>query len=159
MKKFLTWFLSLFLCLSLTACTTSDRTIETQTAETPVVSSETELDEDGTYDSKEDVTAYLIAYGHLPDNYMTKEEARENGWEGGALSTVIEGMCIGGDVYGNYEGTLPEIDGRTYYECDINTLGKEKRGAERIIYSDPDLNIYYTADHYETFEHLYGDDA
>jgi guanyl-specific ribonuclease Sa len=116
------------------------------------------IDESGTYDSKEDVALYLETYWHLPDNYMTKKEARKEGWSGGALSATIPGKCIGGDVYGNYEGTLPEVDGRTYYECDIDTLGKTKRGAERIIWST-DQNIYYTEDHYDTFTLIYGDDA
>ena len=40
------------------------------------------------------------------------------------------------------------------YECDIDTLGKTSRGAERIVWSD-DFDVYYTEDHYETFELLY----
>ena len=65
-------------------------------------------------------------------------------------------MCIGGDYFGNYEGLLPAQKGRKYYECDIDTLGKSKRGAKRIIYSNDGL-IYYTEDHYESFELLYGE--
>ena len=110
------------------------------------------IDENGSYDQKDDVALYLITYEHLPSNYMTKDEARKYGWEGGALSQVIEDKCIGGDVFGNYEGILPEED--TYYECDIDTLGKTSRGAERIVWSD-DFDVYYTEDHYETFELLY----
>ena len=110
------------------------------------------IDENGIYDQKDDVALYLITYEHLPSNYMTKDEARKYGWEGGALSQVIENKCIGGDVFGNYEGILPEED--TYYECDIDTLGKTSRGAERIVWSD-DFDVYYTEDHYETFELLY----
>ena len=62
--------------------------------------------------------------------------------------------CIGGDIYSNYEKTLPVKDGRVYYECDINTLGALERGAERLVYSN-DGFIFYTADHYATFEKLY----
>ena len=113
------------------------------------------LDEHGTYDSKEEVALYIHQYNKLPDNFMTKSEARKYGWEGGALNRVVEGMCIGGDVYNNFEGNLPDIDG-TYYECDIDTLTKKKRGAKRIVFSD-EGDIYYTNDHYETFELLYGD--
>ena len=97
---------------------------------------------------------YIHLYDHLPSNYMTKKEAREQGWEGGALSQVISGMSIGGDYYGNYEGTLPEDN--TYHECDIDTEGKKSRGAKRIIYSE-DGDIWYTEDHYESFKLLYGD--
>lgn len=110
------------------------------------------IDENGIYDQKDDVALYLITYEHLPSNYMTKDEARKLGWEGGVLSQVIEDKCIGGDVFGNYEGILPEED--IYYECDIDTLGKTSRGAERIVWSD-DFDVYYTEDHYETFELLY----
>ena len=35
---------------------------------------ETPLPEDGSYTTKEDVCAYLIAYGHLPANFITKNE-------------------------------------------------------------------------------------
>lgn len=110
------------------------------------------IDENGIYDQKDDVALYLITYEYLPSNYMTKDEARKLGWEGGALSQVIEDKCIGGDVFGNYEGILPEED--TYHECDIDTLSKTSRGAKRIVWSD-DFDVYYTEDHYETFELLY----
>ena len=121
-----------------------------------------EVDEDGVYDSSDEVCAYLVQYHHLPDNYMTKREARKKGWEGGALSQTVSGKCIGGDVFGNSEQILPEVDGRVYHECDIDTLGRKKRGIRRIIYSGDDdegiWNIYYTEDHYETFTLLYGSD-
>lgn len=132
--------ITLFCFLLFTGCSTG----------TP--SSTDVIDENGIYDQKDDVALYLITYEHLPSNYMTKDEARNLGWEGGALSQVIEDKCIGGDVFGNYEGILPEED--TYYECDIDTLGKTSRGAERIVWSD-DFDVYYTEDHYETFELLY----
>ena len=45
---------------------------------------------------------------------------------------------------------------RKYYECDIDSDGGY-RGAKRIIYSDDGL-VYYTEDHYETFELLYGEE-
>lgn len=65
-------------------------------------------------------------------------------------------MCIGGDRFGNYEGVLPDAQGRTWTECDIDTLHASKRGAKRIIFSNDGL-IYYTEDHYESFELLYGE--
>lgn len=121
-----------------------------------------ELEEDGTYDSKDEVCAYLIRYHRLPDNYMTKKEARKLGWEGGSLDRLIPGRSIGGDFFGNYEGTLPEKDGREYHECDIDTIGSSGRGPKRIIYSGDDdneeWNIYYTDDHYESFTLLWGED-
>ena len=113
------------------------------------------IDEDGYYYSKDEVALYIYTYGHLPDNYITKKEAQKLGWEGGKLEPYAPGMAIGGDHFGNYEGLLPKKKGRTYTECDIDTKGK-KRGAKRIIFSNDGL-IYYTDDHYESFELLYGE--
>lgn len=112
--------------------------------------------EDGTYDSKAEVAEYIHTYGHLPSNYITKKEAESLGWSGGSLRDVAPGKCIGGDRFGNYEGRLPAKKGRTYYECDIDTLNWKNRGSRRIIYSNDGL-IFYTGDHYETFEQLYGE--
>jgi len=117
-----------------------------------------QLDEEGVYTSKEEVAAYIYEFGHLPDNFITKKEAKALGWESkeGNLAEVAPGMSIGGDYFGNYEGLLPEEDGRDYYECDINSDGGY-RGAERIVFSNDGL-IYYTEDHYESFELLYGEE-
>ncbi len=112
------------------------------------------LPEDGSYTTKEDVSQYLLLYGHLPSNFITKREAEKAGWSGGSLETVLPGMCIGGDRFGNYEGLLPKANGRTWTECDINTLGKKSRGAERLVFSNDGL-IYYSDDHYDSFTRLY----
>lgn len=114
------------------------------------------LDEDGSYTTAEDVCAYLLQYGHLPSNFITKKQAQALGWEGGSLEKVAPGKCIGGDYFGNYEGLLPKASGRKWTECDINTLGKRSRGAERLIFSNDGL-IYYTGDHYESFQLLAGE--
>lgn len=116
------------------------------------------LAEDGVYTTKEDVALYLHTYGHLPDNFITKKEAQALGWPGGDLEPYAPGKSIGGSYYGNYEGLLPEKEGREYYECDIDTLGAESRGPKRIVYSNDGL-IYYTPDHYESFELLYGEET
>ncbi len=132
---------------------------ETTTAETTINIETTEallIDYDGTYTTKEDVSLYLYTYGELPQNFITKKEAQALGWEGGSLEPYAPGCCIGGSYFGNYEGLLPKESGRSYYECDIDTLGKKSRGAKRIVYSNDGL-IYYTSDHYETFTLLYGD--
>ena len=120
-----------------------------------VVSGETdEFTEGGIYTSRDKVALYIKTYQKLPNNFITKTQARELGWEGGSLLSYAPYKCIGGDYYSNYEKTLPEKEGRKYYECDINTLGALKRGAERLVYSNDGL-IYYTSDHYETFIKLY----
>ena len=126
------------------------------TTQEPDITQETEtIDEYGTYTSKEDVALYIHTYRKLPQNFITKNEARDLGWQGGGLEDYAPGKCIGGDYFGNFEGLLPEKDGREYTECDIDTLGKSSRGAKRIVFSNDGL-IYYTDDHYESFTLLYG---
>lgn len=118
-------------------------------------SSPAALDEGGEYTSAEDVALYLHLYAHLPQNFITKKDARALGWNGGGLDEYADGKCIGGDRFGNYEGLLPDTPGREYHECDIDTLHAVSRGAKRIVYSNDGL-IYYTEDHYESFILLYG---
>ena len=109
--------------------------------------------ESGSYTEVEDVAYYLHTYGHLPDNYITKSEAEDAGWVStkGNLWDVAYGSSIGGDRYWNSEGQLPK--GEKYYECDVNYEGGY-RGEERIVYTD-DGDVWYTSDHYESFEKLY----
>lgn len=119
--------------------------------------SEPLIDEFGWYYSKEDVSLYIYTYGHLPENFITKDEARDMGWEGGSVEKYAPGYAIGGDTFGNREGLLPKEKGRIYYECDIDTNGASGRGAKRIVFSNDGL-IYYTDDHYESFTLLYGEE-
>ena len=114
-----------------------------------------ELDPDGWYNDKDSVALYLYTYGELPGNYITKSEAEDLGWVNskGNLADVAPGMSIGGDRFGNYEKLLPEKDGRKYYECDIDYVSGY-RNDKRIVYSNDGL-IYYTGNHYKSFEQLY----
>jgi len=118
---------------------------------------ELSVEESGVYSTKDEVAQYLHLYGHLPDNYITKQEAEQLGWNSkeGNLWEVAPGKSIGGNRFGNYEGLLPDKKGRKYFECDIDFEGGY-RGAKRLIYSSDGL-IYYTEDHYNTFEQLYGE--
>ena len=150
MKKKLTAYILMMLmfCMTLlSGCGGGEQGYEE--GQTDVVT----IEEDGWYYSTEDVALYLYTYGELPDNFITKKEAQKLGWDNkkGNLWEVADGMCIGGDHFGNYEGLLPEED--DYTECDVNYEGGY-RGAERIIFSD-DGDIYYTGDHYKSFEQLY----
>ena len=124
------------------------------------VADETEpsISEDGTYTTKEEVSEYINLYGHLPSNFITKKEAKNLGWVSseGNLNEVAPGMSIGGDYFGNYEGLLPEAEDRDYYECDIDFDGTY-RNQKRIVFSNDGL-VYYTEDHYESFELLYGEE-
>ena len=114
-----------------------------------------QVEESGQYSSKEEVALYLHQFGHLPSNYLTKKEAEELGWVSskGNLWKVAPGMSIGGSRFGNYEGHLPDKKSRKYYECDIDYDGGY-RNEKRIIYSNDGL-IFYTEDHYNSFEQLY----
>lgn len=113
------------------------------------------LDPNGSYTDKAQVALYLHLYGQLPSNYITKKEAEALGWDAGKgnLEDVAPGKSIGGSRFGNREELLPVEKGRNYYECDIE-YGGGYRGAKRIVYSDDGL-IYYTEDHYKSFELLY----
>lgn len=115
------------------------------------------IDKNGSYTSKDDVALYIHTYGELPKNFISKKQAERLGWDGGSLEPYAPGKSIGGSYFGNYEGKLPKKKGRTYYECDIDTKGRRSRGPKRIVYSTDGL-IYYTPDHYETFELLYGEE-
>lgn len=115
------------------------------------------VDEDGWYTSKEEVALYIHLYERLPDNYVTKDEAEDAGWSGGNVERYTgEGTAIGGSYFGNREGLLPKAQGRSYTECDIDTVGENSRGTKRIVFSNDGL-VYYTDDHYESFELLYGE--
>ena len=113
------------------------------------------VEKDGSYTTPEDVAEYIHTFGTLPQNFITKSEAQALGWDSskGNLWEVAEGMSIGGDRFGNYEGLLPTQKGRKYTECDVNYSGGY-RGGERIIFSNDGL-IYYTNDHYKSFTQLY----
>lgn len=136
--------------------TINETTIKEQSSSTANVS----IDENSIYTSKDDVALYIYTYHKLPKNYITKNEAKKLGWDSSKnyVGDVAIGKSIGGDRFGNYEKRLPDIKGRKYIECDIDYKGK-KRNAKRIIYAD-DFDesmgfIFYTEDHYNTFEKLY----
>lgn len=113
-----------------------------------------DVEEGGWYDTMEEVAIYLTFFEELPDNYLTKKEAQNLGWESrkGNLWDVAYGCSIGGDRFGNYEKLLPEAKGRKWTECDIDFEG-EYRNGERIVFSNDGL-IYYTDDHYESFDEI-----
>ncbi|MDE6763487.1 MAG: ribonuclease [Oscillospiraceae bacterium] len=128
----------------------TEKTIVTETAVEKL-----SVEKYGSYTTPEDVAEYIHTFGTLPNNFITKSEAKELGWDNknGNLWDVAEGKSIGGDYFGNYEELLPKSKGRKYTECDVNYEGGY-RGSERIIFSNDGL-IYYTNDHYQTFTQLY----
>jgi hypothetical protein len=84
---------------------------------------------------------------HLALFYVTKEEARANGWHGGGLCSVLQDHEIGGDPFRNFGGKLPP--GHEYFEADLDETCRS-RGPKRLIYP-PDGLIFVTTDHYQTF--------
>ena len=113
-----------------------------------------QIEEKGVYTSRDDVALYLHTYNKLPSNFITKQTAMKLGWtHKRTLDEVAPGKSIGGNKFGNFEGRLPIVAGRTYRECDIDYI-KGNRGSKRIIFSN-DGNIYYSGDHYKNFEKLY----
>ena len=68
---------------------------------------------------------------------------------------MLPGKSIGGDRFYNREGQLPKAKGRVWTECDVGS-SRSSRGPARIVFSNDGL-IYYSADHYDSFELLYGE--
>ena len=114
--------------------------------------SDIQVVEDGEYCTVDEVAAYIKEFHKLPSNYITKDEARSLGWHGGPLKDYAPGKSIGGDVFTNRQHVLPDSD-YDYIECDINANGTA-RGAERIVFNTGDFRVYYTSDHYNTFEEV-----
>ena len=159
-KRIIKPFVTILSVILLTLAVFSSCTYTAQPVQREDVSKTTKIqaiDKNGSYTSKDDVALYIHTYGELPKNFISKKQAERLGWDGGSLEPYAPGKSIGGSYFGNYEGKLPKKKGRTYYECDIDTKGKRSRGPKRIVYSTDGL-IYYTPDHYETFELLYGEE-
>ncbi len=94
---------------------------------------------------------YLLTIGELPPYYLSKKKARTLGWkkEKGNLGNVAPGMMIGGDIFWNNNGKLPELLGRVWYEADINYM-YGYRGDHRIVYSNDGL-VFVTYGHYTSY--------
>ena len=122
------------------------------------------VEESGLYTTRDSVAAYLCKFDKLPSNYVGKNEGQSlyesktgnafEKWNFNPWTTI--GVMIGGDTFNNhadnpdnYCPTLPEGD---YHEADVDYSAKN-RGTKRLIYQS-DCVIYYTADHYETFNKL-----
>ncbi|WP_312856000.1 ribonuclease domain-containing protein [Nocardioides stalactiti] len=56
-----------------------------------------------------------------------------------------------GSTFGNYEGLLPDAPDGYYREYTVETPGSDDRGARRIV-GGADGELYWTEDHYESFE-------
>ena len=147
-------FYKFFLLVAFVFCFTGCVKKENTENLTSTVSVEKIIEENNKYYSKEDVALYIEKFNKLPPNYLTKRKAKALGWnpKEGNLWEVTDKAVIGGDYFGNYEEKLPES---SYRECDVNYKGG-KRNSERLIYDDKG-NIYYTKDHYNSFERIEND--
>lgn len=128
---------------------TDENKLQNNSETTEYILSETDI---STLTSEEKVVEFVRENGHLPEYYLTKNEARKQGWiaSQGNLCKVLPGKAIGGDRFGNREGLLPQKEGRIWYEADLN-YDCGRRGAHRLLFSDDGL-IYVTGDHYKTFD-------
>lgn len=124
---------------------------EASNSQNPAANSKNQLADEPCI-SRECVSAHIRRTGSLPQNFITKKQAGELGWQGGDLWKYARGKSIGGDRFGNFERRLPDKKGRIWRECDIEYRGGP-RGAKRLIFSNDGL-IFYTADHYESFERV-----
>nr|WP_315002628.1 ribonuclease domain-containing protein [uncultured Campylobacter sp.] len=124
---------------------------EASNSQNPAANSKNQLADEPCI-SRECVSAHIRRTGSLPRNFITKKQAGELGWQGGDLWQYARGKSIGGDRFGNFERRLPDKKGRIWRECDIEYRGGP-RGAKRLIFSNDGL-IFYTADHYESFERM-----
>ncbi len=96
------------------------------------------------------VIDYVKKNHQLPDYYLTKSEARNQGWiaSKGNLCEVLPGRAIGGDKFSNREKQLPK--GEQYFEADVN-YNCGNRGADRIVFTR-NGTVYLTKNHYKSFE-------
>lgn len=96
------------------------------------------------------VIDYVRQNHKLPNYYITKNEAKKQGWNAskGNLCEVLPGKAIGGDRFGNREKKLPQ--GENYYEADVN-YNCGNRNADRIIFTR-NGDVYLTKNHYKSFE-------
>lgn len=91
--------------------------------------------------------------GRLPARYVDKREAERLGWQpGDDLCRVARGRTIGGDRFGNFERRLPERQGRSWREADLD-FACGRRGARRLVFSSDGL-VYVTTDHYQSFREV-----
>lgn len=98
---------------------------------------------------------YLKLYGHLPDYYITKEEAvKVYGWKRGknTIAGKAPGKMIGGIPYYNNKSKLPVKAGRLWYECDVD-YESGGRSSLRLFYSNDGL-MFFSPDHGEKIFYL-----
>ncbi len=114
----------------------------------------------GGYVVLEEVAAYVFAFGDVPANYVSNQNASPSSSEWGKYLRLNHSQFSGDTSGYPYEPELPNINGcggtYQYYEIDIGTTGTDcdpsytaalyndgytiVRGAARIVYSQYDIN-------------------
>lgn len=114
----------------------------------------------GGYVTLEEVAAYVLAFGDIPANYISKKSATPSTNVWGEYLRLNHSLFSGSTSKYPYEPELPNISGcggdLYYYEIDLGTTGtdcdpsyavveynngyKITRGAARIVYSRYDAN-------------------
>lgn len=109
--------------------------------------SSSEIDD---FTNEKTVINYVKTNQKLPDYYLTKSEAKSQGWVAsqGNLCDVLPGKAIGGDKFSNREKTLPA--GNQYFEADVN-YECGRRNADRIVFTKSG-EVWLTHNHYKSFE-------
>ena len=113
------------------------------------------IDESGKYTARDSVAAYICKFDKLPQNYVNKAEGQKlyesstgnafSKWNFNPWETL--GVMIGGDRFNNLIGA------GDFYEADVDYGNAKNRGTKRLIYQSGCI-IYYTEDHYVTFNPL-----
>ena len=161
LKKFFNFSLAAIVSAFAVACSAStdadDEDIVKSSSSVSAQSIYEAVQESGKYTTRDSVAAYLCKFDKLPTNYVTQNEGKSlyesrkgktfDKWNFNPWTTI--GVMIGGDKFGNSEGILPK---GTYHEADVDYSAKN-RGTKRLVYQS-DCVIYYTADHYESFDKL-----
>jgi uncharacterized membrane protein len=106
-----------------------------------MLGSSVNVKENKEYSDWEHVALYIIEFNDLPDNYVPKSQ--------GASADEYDVTVF--DIYDNTRTPVKLPLGYTYTEAYINAT-KDDIGEERFVFSDEQL--FYTDDHYDTFEEV-----
>lgn len=110
------------------------------------------------YDTKEEVALYIYKYKKIPRNFVTKDYVNSV-LNMAPKEAISRGYNIGGD---NFEsrGAITNYTSLKYlHECDIyknrDVASVDGRGTNRLVYNQyGNPKVYYTDDHYQTFQYL-----
>lgn len=104
------------------------------------------------------VVATIQRTGRAPDCYLTKQQARQKGWQRGrdlclVAPNAAAGIAIGKTRFENREGLLPKIHEGAYRIVDLD-FDCGRRGAKRLVYvrdAPGEWLLWVTLDHYDSF--------